>query len=68
MKSNKIFLNAGENEKEEKQSWISKIANGKKPSKKSSYGHCNAYTSVVCLKCDKCWGYSARNLEKSDEE
>lgn len=67
MESNKLFLDNEKNEGQEKQSWISRIAKGKKATKKTGYGHCNAYSSVVCLKCDKCWGYNNKSYQQSNE-
>ena len=52
-----------DNEKGEKISYIKRLIKKiKSPSPKSAI-HCNDYSSIICLRCDRCWG----NNSKSDD-
>lgn len=51
-------------EKKEKINWITRLIKDIKPHRQKGNIHCNDYSSIICLRCDKCWG----NSSKYDEE
>lgn len=56
------------NEKGEKINYITRlIKNIKSPSPKNGI-HCNDYSSIICLRCDRCWANSSKSDDKEKIE
>jgi hypothetical protein len=50
-------------QKSKEENWESKIARfikGKRDNSQKNTIHCSNYSSMTCLKCDKCWGNSIK--------
>jgi hypothetical protein len=57
-----------DNNKAKKESWLTRLANGSKKPTSDTTGHCGNFSSVVCLRCDKCWAAAAKKVEEASKE
>jgi hypothetical protein len=51
-------------QKREKISYITRLIKDIKPYVQKDTIHCGDYSSIVCLRCDRCWGNSTKSNDK----
>lgn len=56
------------NEKGEKMNYIKRLIKNIKSGRPKNAVHCNDYSSVICLRCDKCWANSSKPDDKPKTE
>lgn len=54
--------------KEEKMNWITRIIKNTKPHREKGGIHCSDYSSMICLRCDKCWAGNSKRDEDQKAE
>jgi hypothetical protein len=56
------------NEKGKKINWITRLVKNIKSHKQKDAIRCSDYSSIICLRCDRCWANSSKGDDKQKIE